>query len=134
MRDGSRCGSCKYVKVKNKIFGGKKLICSIQNCETKESDVCPRFVRDGDKVLEQARFRPHEYGSSDGCGTCAHRESTHGKSGTIYICKKNGVQFWPGFSPMKYICDNWEDGDMDALVDYLADLVIEANGLKKGEK
>lgn len=134
MGDRSQCEVCKYAKAKNKFFGGKKLICSIQNHEVKELGACPKFVRDEDKVLQQARFRPHEYGSSDGCDTCAHRESTHGKSGTIYVCKKNDVQFWPGFSPMKYICDKWEDGDMDALVGYMADLLIEEDRLKKGGK
>lgn len=134
MNNERQCRLCKYLIVKNKFFGGKKFTCFIHNREVVALDMCPKFVRDGNKVLQCAGFRPHEFGSSNGCDTCAHRDSTHGKSGTIYICKKNDVQFWTGFSPMEYICDNWEDGDMDALVGYMADLLMEEDRLKKGEK
>lgn len=129
-----QCRLCKYLIVKNKFFGGKKFTCSIHNREVAALDMCSQFVRDGNKVLQCAGFRPHEFGSSDGCDTCTHRDSTYGKSGTIYSCKKNNVQFWPGFSPMEHICNNFEDGGIDTLVDYMADLLVEQDRFKKGGK
>lgn len=126
------CRLCKNMKVKNKFLGGKKLICAIHNHEVEGIAVCPQFVRDGDKVLQYAGFRAHEFGSSDGCDSCAHLERTHGKAGVIYSCKMNNVQFYSGFSPPDHICNGFEDGGQDALIASLADLLIEQDRHKKG--
>ncbi len=130
----SQCELCKNAKVKNKFLGGKKYICTIQNREVCAKDSCAYFVRDGDKVLQRAGFRPHEYGSSDGCDSCAYRDSVQAKTGRVYICKKNNVRFYPGFKPMDHICNNFVDGGLDALTGFMADLMIEEDRLKKGGK
>ncbi|MCI5728236.1 MAG: hypothetical protein MR374_01665 [Clostridia bacterium] len=131
MSNERSCRLCKHIKTKNKFFGGKKFVCSLHNHDVGGVDVCSKFERDGEKVLQYAGFRHHECGSSDGCNTCAYYQSTHGKTETIYSCKKNNVQFWLGFSPMDYICDNFKDGGLDALLGYMADLLIEQDRYKK---
>ena len=128
------CESCTHVKVKNKLLGGKIYTCSINNCKVTALNACDQFVWDGNKVLQYAGFRHHEFGSADACHSCAHRESTQGKTGVIYICKKNNVQFWPGFSPMDYICNNFEEGGLGALADSMADLLVDQDRFKKGGK
>lgn len=132
MESERSCRLCKNMKAKSKFFGGKKLICSIENRAIDGVDICPQFMRDGDKVLQYAGFRSHEFGSSDGCDSCAHLERTHGKAGVIYGCKMNDVQFYPGFSPSDHICNGFEDGGQDALVAFMSDLLIEQNRHKKG--
>lgn len=128
------CEICMHVKARNKLFRKRKYICSMHNYEISVSDVCPQFVQDGNKVLQYAGFRHHEFGSKDACDSCAHRESIQGETGVTYCCKKNNVRFWSGFSPTDYICNNFEDGGLDALSDYMADLFIEQNRFKKGGK
>ncbi len=129
-----RCEDCTHVTARDRLFGEKKYTCSIRNCEVAASSVCHQFVQDGNKVLQYAGFRCHEFGSKDACDSCAHRESIQGKAGVTYCCKKNNVRFWPGFSPMDYICNNFEDGGIDALAGYMADLMIEEDRLKKEGK
>ena len=123
----SKCELCKYGKVKNKFFGGKKIICSIQKREVKNIGTCSEFVGDGDKVLQYAVFRPRDPGNPNDCSSCVYREGSLKGAKTIYLCKKHNVQFWPGYSPLKYICDDWKDGGMDALISCMADFIIEAN-------
>lgn len=134
MIDDRQCMLCKHVRIKTRFFGGKKFTCSVHNREVSEKAVCPKFTGDGDKILKHAGFRPHEFGSPNGCDKCAYRGSSHKERKTRYTCQKNNVQFWPDFDPMKYICDHFKDGGMDALIGLLADLTIEENRYKKGGK
>ncbi len=120
-----RCELCKYVTPKNKFFGGRKLLCSMQHREVAGESVCPEYVLDTNKLLQHVGFRSHEYGSQDFCYHCAHCKCTHGKMGAVYNCKRIGIQFWPEFSGMDYICDYYENGGLDAFTDRLADLIIE---------
>lgn len=126
-----QCGLCKHVTIKSKFFGGTKFLCAVQHREVAGGGVCSKYVLDTDKLLQRVGFRSHEYGSSDSCYSCAHCESTQGKMGTAYSCKKMGVRFWSGFSCMDYICDYFQDGGLDALTDRLADLIIEQERHKK---
>lgn len=128
-----QCGLCKYIKIKNKLFGGTKYLCTMQNKEVAGGDVCPEYILDVDKLLERMNFQSHVYGSSESCHSCAHCGSTQGKTGTVYGCKKMGLNFWTGFSCMDYVCDYYQDGGLDALTDRLADLITEQER-KKGDK
>lgn len=134
MQNNSQCRVCKYFKIKKTIFGGTKTTCSMHNCKTSEQNGCQEFEVDANKILYYARFRKHEYGSKDSCSRCAHRDGKNLKSGIVYSCQRNDVQFWDGFSPMEYICDNFKDGGMDALVDHLACLILDSKqSNKEGE-
>lgn len=134
MGNENQCGLCTYVRVKNKFFGGKKYTCSLHNREVSETAVCPKFKGDRDRILKRVRFRPHEYGSPNGCNNCAYRKGNHEKAKTIYSCNRNNVQFWPDFDPMNYICDNFKDGGIDALIGFMADLIVEENKYRKGDE
>lgn len=127
-----QCGLCKHLKIKNKLFGGTKYLCTMKLREVAREDVCSEYTLDTDKLLQRAGFRPHTYGSPNACHSCAHCASAPGKRGTDYSCKKLGIQFWPEFPCMDYICNYFQDGGMDALVDRLADLIIEQENNKKG--
>ncbi len=129
-----QCGLCKHVTVKNKLFGGKKYLCSIQHKEVARGDVCSEYALDTDTLLQWLNFRSHEYGSSNSCSNCAHCESIREKTGTAYICQKMGLRFWDNFSCLDYICDCFQDGGLDTLVDRLADLIIEQEQRKKDSK
>lgn len=134
MSNERQCRLCKHMIVKNKLFGGEKYICSIQNRRVNVVDLCSQFMRDGSKVLQCAGFRSHEFASPDSCQTCTYRRSIHEEKETIYTCQKNNVRLWSGFSPMDYVCDNFENGGLDALVGYMSDLLIEEDRIKKGTK
>ncbi len=131
MNDERQCRLCKYFKVKNKLFGGKKLICSKHNCESGGSSVCSEFVRNADKVLQSVKFRSHVFGSPDVCNSCIHCIGVQGKTGRIYSCEKNNVQFWPDFSTTDYICDNFVDGGLDLLISRFAETVVEQERYKQ---
>lgn len=127
-----QCGLCKHFKVKNKFFGGTKYLCTTHRRGVAKEDMCSEYTLDTDKLLQQAGFRSHTYGNPDACYSCVHCKSAPGKEGTDYSCKKLGIQFWPKFPCMDYICSYFQDGGMNALVDRLADLIVEQENSKKG--
>lgn len=111
-----RCRFCKYFTVKRALLGRRKTICAMQKCEVQYFDVCSQFVRDAVQVMEYAGFKDHVYGSPDACHSCTHCKGNRGDTGIVYICKKNDVEFWSGFSPLDYVCNNYEDGGLDTLI------------------
>ena len=103
-----QCGLCKNMIAKKKFFGGVSYRCSILKHEVSVTDSCSKFVRDGDKVLQHARFRPHEYGTCVNCDNCVHLGYKKTHQGGLYLCKINKVNFGVGFHTHKYVCDNYE--------------------------
>ena len=126
----NECRACEHCRIKRKIVGGLKYRCTVSDGMVAPTSSCNQFSRDPDRTLELARFRGHEFGSTEGCDTCSYRESSHENGVTTYFCKYNDVQFWAGFSPMDYICDYHKNGGIDALVGSLADLIIETHSHK----
>ncbi len=120
-----QCGICKYVKLRNGYYGVKKLTCSLKKCDVGESDMCLQFIQDDEKVLLRAGFRQRGYGSTNTCVSCVHRKKAHENAKIYYICNINSVAFWSGFSPMDFICNNYEDGGLNTFEDYISDLLTD---------
>ena len=123
-----KCRLCKYYISKRKFFGRRRFVCTLRRCEVRGSDVCTKFVRDGDRALLIAGFRSQA--GPDSCHTCTYCESFQGEAGRTYVCKRNDVRFGPWFSTMGYICDNFKDGGMEVLISRLAELVVDQNKTK----
>lgn len=126
MESRGLCKLCQHMNIKKGIFGGRKMICSVHNCKTSLENGCVEFVPDGNKVLRYAGFRGND-GRGSGCGSCVYREGKTIGTETIYSCRKNNVQFWPGFFPMEHVCNHFKDGGLDPMVDLLADIIIDKN-------
>ena len=119
------CDLCKFINIKKRLFGVTTYICTIQNRKVKRNHSCSQFQPDGDKILMYAGFKEHVRGSADSCGSCKYLESKNISSkGSMYICRKNNVQLWEKFSPLEYICNYFEDGGMETMMDRLAELSV----------
>lgn len=139
-RQYQQCRICKYAVVKVKLFGKEKLTCTLQN-RTVTGEGCSKFVSDGNKMLKEFGFRKHgfqdgNFGNQEGCYSCSYQELIHDPDGGVsYACKKNGIHFRQGVSPLYYTCDNYKDGGEESIIDYLAyaTLCVDRTGPEKSK-
>lgn len=117
----SQCALCKHSKEKIHLFGGIRYHCLLTQKRVEGNEVCDNYFADGDKVLRAAGFRSHTCGSMDACDCCAHCDGDRETGKVRYCCKRLNVRFWEGFQPLEYICDEYVDGGVDALVDRFAE-------------
>lgn len=120
------CRICRHCIIKRKLFGGIRLYCEIRDTEVEKSSVCKSYAYDAQKVAEIANYRDHTSADQDACcGQCTFCGATKTASGQrVRTCERLGFTFGADFCSLDFICDFYEDGGLDALINDLAEHMV----------